>query len=277
MPLLIVVLARWSARIVAAGLLLTFVTVQAKPPASKSSGASSSAPTLRWKIVAEYPQDATGFTQGLLWHEGRLFVSDGQYGASQVAEKNLATGETLKATPLPANQFGEGLALLGDALWQLTWREGIAHRYDLTLKPTGALRYGGEGWGLASDGAALIVSNGSATLTWVDPAGPTVLRKLEVRDGAAPVARLNELEWVDGLIYANVWMSDRVARIDASTGRVTGWLDLSALKVKAGITPADEARGAVLNGIAWRADKKHLLVTGKYWPKLYEIKLLKTP
>lgn len=270
MPALICSLAHWSARIVAAGLLLTLANAQAKPPAS----ASSSAPTLRWKIVAEYPHDATGFTQGLLWHEGRLFVSDGQYGASQVAEKNLATGATIKATPLPANQFGEGLALLGKALWQLTWREGIAHRYDLSLKPTGALRYGGEGWGLASDGEALIVSNGSATLTWVDPDGPTVLRKLAVRDGDTPVPRLNELEWVTGAIYANVWMSDRIARIDATTGRVTGWLDLGALKQKAGITAADEARGAVLNGIAWRADKKHLLVTGKYWPKIYEIKLI---
>ena len=239
-----------------------------------ATAAHAEAPTLRWKIVAEYPHDASGFTQGLLWHEGRLFESDGQYGASQVAEKELKTGETLKATPLPANQFGEGLTLLGDSLWQLTWREGIAHRYDLTLKPLGSLRYGGEGWGLASDGKALIVSNGSATLTWVDPDGPTVLRKVEVRDGDTAVAKLNELEWVDGLIYANVWMSDRIARIDPLSGRVSGWLDLAPLKRKAGITPQREAEGAVLNGIAWRSDKKHLLVTGKYWPKIYELKLL---
>ncbi len=235
---------------------------------------AASAPTLRWKLVAEYPRDATGFTQGLLWHEGRLFESNGQYGASQVAEKSLRTGKTLQSRPLPASQFGEGLTLLGDSLWQLTWREGLMHRYNLDLKPTGTLRYGGEGWGLASDGTALVVSNGSATLTWVDPRGPTVLRTLGVHDGAVPVAHLNELEWIEGAIYANVWMSDRIARIDPATGHVTGWLDLTRLKQKAGIKASDEARGAVLNGIAWRADKKHLLVTGKWWPKIYEIKLL---
>lgn len=242
-----------------------------------ATAAHAGAPTLRWKIIAEYPHDASGFTQGLLWHEGRLFESDGQYGASQVAEKKLETGETIKATPLAATEFGEGLALHAGALWQLTWREGVLHRYDLALKRTGGLRYGGEGWGLTSDGSALIVSNGSPALTWVDPEGPRVLRTVTVKDGDAVVARLNELEWIEGAVYANVWMSDRIARIDPATGAITGWLDLAALKKKAGITAADEARGAVLNGVAWRADKKHLLVTGKYWPKLYEIKLLPAP
>ncbi|MES2883417.1 MAG: glutaminyl-peptide cyclotransferase [Pseudomonadota bacterium] len=239
-----------------------------------ATAAHAEAPTLRWKIVAEYPRDATGFTQGLLWHEGRLFESDGQYGASQVTEKKLKTGKTLKATPLAATEFGEGLALHAGALWQLTWREGVLYRYDLDLQRTGGLRYGGEGWGLASDGNALIVSNGSAVLTWVDPEGPSVLRRLEVKDGDTAIAKLNELEWVAGTLYANVWMTDRIARIDPDTGTVSGWLDLAALKKKAGITAADEARGAVLNGIAYRTDNKHLLVTGKYWPKIYEIKLL---
>lgn len=260
--MLIPSLARWSARIVAAGLLAAPLLLQA------------AAPTLRWTLVAEYPQDAQGFTQGLLWHAGRLFVSDGQYGHSQVAEKKLATGETLKATPLPPEHFGEGLALHAGSLWQLTWREGVLHQYDLSLKRIGELRYSGEGWGLTSDGRALIISNGSATLTWVDPAGPRVLRTVEVRDGETPVTRLNELEWVDGTIYANVWLGDRIARIDPATGTVTGWLDLAVLKEKAGITPTQRARGAVLNGIAWRSDKQRLLVTGKYWPKLFEIKLL---
>lgn len=218
-----------------------------------------------------------GFTQGLLWHEGRLFESDGQYGASKVAEKNLATGETLRATALAASEFGEGLALHAGALWQLTWREGVLHRYDLELKPSGGLRYGGEGWGLTSDGAALIISNGSPTLTWVDPVGPKVLRTVEVRDGDQPIAKLNELEWIGGSLYANVWMTDRIARIDPTSGRVTGWLDLSPLKLKAGISAQQEAAGAVLNGIAYRSDKQHLLITGKWWPKIYEIKLLPSP
>jgi len=228
---------------------------------------------LGWTLVAEYPHDASGFTQGLVWHEGRLFVSDGQYGASRVSEQVLSSGKLLKATPLPARHFGEGLALLGDSLWQLTWREGVLHRYDLALQPTGSLRYGGEGWGLTSDGSVLIVSNGSATLSWFDPLAPRVLRTVEVRDGETAITRLNELEWVDGVIYANVWMTDRIARIDPASGRVTGWLDLAALKKKAGITPADEARGAVLNGIAWRSDRQRLLVTGKYWPSIFELQL----
>ncbi|MES2682791.1 MAG: glutaminyl-peptide cyclotransferase [Pseudomonadota bacterium] len=260
MPALIASLARWTARIVAACLLAT--------------SAHAEAPTLRWKIVAEYPHDTSGFTQGLLWHEGRVFESDGQYGSSQVAEKKLKTGETLKATPLSPQEFGEGLALHEGALWQLTWREGVLHRYDLALKRTGGLRYGGEGWGITSDGTALIVSNGSPTLTWIDPKGPSVLRKISVQDGGTAIDRLNELEWINGAVFANVWMSDRIARIDPVSGAVTGWLDLAPLKRKAGITPQREAEGAVLNGIAWRADKKHLLVTGKYWPKLYELKLL---
>ncbi len=268
MPALITSLARWSARIVAAGLLCTFTNVHAKAP--------QGAPTLRWKIVAEYPHDASSFTQGLLWHEGRLFESDGQYGASQVAEKELATGKKLNATAIPANEFGEGLALHSGSLWQLTWREGVLHRYDLALNPTGGLRYGGEGWGLTSDGSALIVSNGSSTLIWVDPAGPSVLRKVEVLDGNTAITKLNELEWVDGVVYANVWMTDRIARIDPATGKVTGWLDMAELKKKAGITPEREAEGAVLNGIAYRADNQHLLITGKWWPKIYEIQLLPT-
>lgn len=262
MPALIASLACWTARIVAAGLLAASASVEA------------AAPTLRWKIVAEHPHDASSFTQGLLWHEGRVFESAGQYGASQVMETTLATGSTLRATPLPANQFGEGLALLGGALWQLTWREGVLHRYDLALKPTGSLRYGGEGWGLASDGSALIISNGTATLSWLDPTVPRLLRTVEVRDGDTPIHNLNELEWVNGQLYANVWMTERIARINPATGLVTGWLDLAPLKAKAGITPAGEAQGAVLNGIAWRSDKGHLLVTGKYWPKLFELQLI---
>jgi len=265
MPLLIATLSRWTARIVAVGCLLAAV------------GAQAQAPLLKWTLAAEYPRDASGFTQGLVWHEGRLFHSDGQYGASRVTEAALKTGKVLRSTPLPSHHFGEGLALHAGALWQLTWREGVLHRYDLSLQPTGTLRYGGEGWGLTSDGTGLIISNGSTALTWIDPLKPAVLRHVEVRDGKEPISRLNELEWVDGVIYANVWMTDRIARIDAQTGQVTGWLDLSTLKQKAGITPEQEAQGAVLNGIAWRADQQQLLVTGKYWPKIYALKLLAAP
>lgn len=254
------------ARIVALALLLAAGQTQA------------GAPTLAWKLVASHPHDATDFTQGLVWSEGRLFESAGQYGASRVTEKDLSSGKTLRSTALPDQEFGEGLALHQGLLWQLTWREGLAHVYDLALQPQKRIRYDGEGWGLASNGQQLVVSDGSAHLYFVD-AGADALslqpqRTIVVHDGARAIAMLNELEWVDGVIYANVWMSDRIARIDLVTGQVTGWIDLAVLKQKTGITPADEARGAVLNGVAWRSDKKHLLVTGKYWPKLFEIRLL---
>ncbi|TAM33992.1 MAG: glutaminyl-peptide cyclotransferase [Nevskiaceae bacterium] len=252
---------RLVARIVALGLLLAVGTAQA------------TAPTLRWRLVASHPHEASDFTQGLVWHQGRLFESAGQYGASRIAEKDLSSGKTLRSTSLPGNEFGEGLALLRGQLWQLTWREGVAHVYDLTLQPLQRLRYGGEGWGIASDGRQLVISDGSARLHFVDPEGFRLLRSIEVSDGGRPVTMLNELEWVEGAIYANVWMSDRVARIDPASGQVTGWLDLAPLKRAAGVTPEREAQGAVLNGLAWRADQRRLLVTGKWWPKLFELKL----
>lgn len=235
------------------------------------------APTLFWKLVASHPHEASDFTQGLVWADGRLFESDGQYGTSRVAEKVLATGKALNSKSLASSEFGEGLTLLKGQLWQLTWREGVAHVYDTALQPMKQLRYSGEGWGLTSDGRQLIVSDGSAQLYFIDPDSFQVTGSVSVHDGDSAVTRLNELEWVDGVVYANVWMTDRVARINPITGAVTGWLDFAALKSKAGITPAREAAGAVLNGLAWRADKKRLLVTGKWWPQLFEVQLLPAP
>lgn len=252
---------RIGARIVALALLLA------------STAAGAAAPTLHWKLVASHPHDAADFTQGLVWSEGRLFESAGQYGASRIAEKELKTGKTLRSTALPGNEFGEGLALLAGQLWQLTWQEGVAHVYDLALNPVRRFNYRGEGWGLASDGRQLIVSDGSQNLYFVDPQSFRPTRRIEVRDGDQPVTRLNELEWVEGAIYANVWLTDRVARIDPTSGAVTGWLDFSPLKRKAGISAEREADGAVLNGLAWRADQKRMLVTGKQWPKLFEVQL----
>ena len=240
------------------------------------AAAYAEAPTLPWRLVAAYPHQTRDFTQGLVWEDGRLFESAGQYGASRITEKDLATGHTLHETAVPPTEFGEGLALHDHQLWQLTWREGVAHIYGLDLQPQGSLRYRGEGWGLASNGSELIISDGTPNLYFVEPETLALHRKITVRDGDVPVARLNELEWVDGLIYANVWFSDKVACIDPATGSVTGWLDFSALKQTAGITPEQQAAGAVLNGLAWKADSRHLLVTGKRWPKLFEIDLSPT-
>lgn len=252
---------RIGARIVALVLLLA--------PALADAGA----PTLKWQLVASHPHDAADFTQGLVWSEGRLFESTGHYGASRIAEKELTTGRTLRGTPLPATQFGEGLALVKGQLWQLTWLEGLVHVYDLQLRPLKQFQYGGEGWGIASDGAQLVVSDGSDRLSFVDVERFQTRGSIRVRDGDEPVTQLNELEWVDGAIYANVWQTDRVARIDPRSGAVTGWLDFSVLKRKAGVSAQREREGAVLNGLAWRADRKRMLVTGKWWPKLFEVQL----
>ncbi len=238
------------------------------------SAARAKAPLLSWTLVAEYPHSAGDFTQGLVWHQGRLFESDGQYGASRVTEKVLSTGKVRRATAQSTSQFGEGLALLDGALWQLTWREGVINRYDLQLKPSGGFCIGAELWGAASDGKQLILSDGSSNLYWTQLAPFVVTRQVTVRDGDTPVERLNELEWVNGAVFANIWLTDRIARIDPVTGAVTGWLDLAALKQQAGISRQREAEGAVLNGIAYRPETGTLLITGKWWPKLFEIRLL---
>ncbi len=252
----------WIVGIVATGLALTL-------PAARAA-----APLLRWTLVAQYPHSTSDFTQGLVWQQGRLFESEGQYGASRISEKKLATGKVLRTTRQSPREFGEGLALLNGALWQLTWREGVINRYNLQLKPTGGFCIGAELWGAASDGKALILSDGSSNLYWAQPAPFAVTRQVTVRDGDTAIERLNELEWVDGAVFANIWLSDRIARIDPTTGAVTGWLDLSALKQQAGISRQREAEGAVLNGIAYRPETGTLLVTGKWWPKLFEIRLL---
>lgn len=235
--------------------------------------AHAEAPALPWKLRATHPHSASDFTQGLVWAEGRLFESTGQYGSSRLLEKELASGDTLEETRLAPSQFAEGLTVHAGQLWQLTWREGLAHVYDLALNPLRQIRYRGEGWGLTSNGEELIVSDGSPQLYFIDPASFAVRRSVVVRDGEQPVPQLNELEWVDGVIYANIWHSNRVARIDPATGTVTGWLDFAPL-VKAAGSPTGEA---VLNGLAWDAKRKRLLVTGKYWPKLFEVSLGSRP
>ena len=235
--------------------------------------AGAAAPLLKWQLVASHPHDAADFTQGLVWSEGRLFESTGHYGASRVAEKELTTGKTLRSRALAGREFGEGLTLARGQLWQLTWLEGVVYVYDLQLRPLKQFQYGGEGWGIASDGAQLVVSNGTDRLTFVDGERFRPLRSIRVRDGDTPVTQLNELEWVGGAIYANVWQTDRVARIDPRSGAVTGWLDFSALKHQAGVSAQRERDGAVLNGLAWRADRKRMLVTGKWWPRLFEVQL----
>lgn len=223
-----------------------------------------------YRIVQGYPHDATSFTQGLFWDEGHLYEATGQYGQSRVARLDLKTGRALIQTKLPSDQFGEGITRWGDQIVGVTWQNGVGHRWSIRdLKPLGTFKYDGEGWGVTMVGDSLVLSDGSSELKFFDPATMTEQKRVTVRFGGRPLAMLNELETIDGQVWANVWMTDLIVRIDPASGDIGSYIDLTGLRQDAGATGGD----SVLNGIAWDAKKKRLFVTGKYWPKLYEIAL----
>lgn len=223
-----------------------------------------------YRIVQSYPHDASSFTQGLFWDRGHLYEGTGQYGRSRVARIDLQTGRALAETALPADQFGEGITRWKDQVIGVTWQNGVGHRWRIKdLKPIGTFTYEGEGWGLTMVGDSLVLSDGTPTLRFFDPATMAERKRVTVSFGGRPLAMLNELETIDGQVWANVWMTNYIVRIDPDSGDIRSVVDLSGLKTDAGATGSD----SVLNGIAWEADKKRLFVTGKYWPKLYEISL----
>lgn len=247
---------------------------------TSSIAADASVPCERsWSLVATHPHDTTHFTQGLVWVDGRLFESVGQYGRSGVHEIDLATGQALRSHALPAEVFGEGLAHVRDRLIQLSWRERTAYLYDLSLRPQGTLRYEGEGWGLTTlqgaHGPELVLSDGTPWLRVLDAATLAERRRVMVKVGNEPVNRINELEQVRGEILANLWYSDEVAVIDPADGRLRGWFDFAPLRLQL-VWPAAAVaapREAVLNGLAWDERRERLLVTGKYWPQLFELQI----
>lgn len=218
--------------------------------------------------VDSFPHDPQAFTQGLVYRDGLLYESTGRYGASTLREVELATGRVLRSRALDGRVWGEGLTLMGDRLIQLTWRSGRGFVYDrATFELLEEFRYPTEGWGLTHDGSRLILSDGSATLYFLEPETFTEVARLTVMDGGTTVTRLNELEYVDGEIWANVWMSQRIARIDPASGRVTGWIDLSGiLPLGSCPSPMD-----VLNGIAYDPEEKRIFVTGKDWCRIFRI------
>jgi glutamine cyclotransferase len=237
---------------------------------SLSSCGKSPPAKLSYQVVSTRPHDPAAYTQGLQLEKGRLFESTGQYGESTLREIEPATGKILRKRPLAKNVFGEGLAHIHGELFVLTWKENTAYVFDPeTFKLLRSHTYPGEGWGLTHNGKDLIMSNGSSELKFINPKDFSTLKTLTVLDGNAPVKNLNELEWINGEIFANIYQSEKIARIAPDDGRVTGWLDLAGLRQQ--LTPPHRAE--VLNGIAFDPATGHLLVTGKYWPQMFEIKL----
>ncbi len=221
-------------------------------------------------IVNVWPHDVKAFTQGLIFHNNSLFESTGQYGDSSIRRVDLQTGRVLKKTDVPAQYFAEGITLLQGKVFQLTWTTRRGFIYDPnTFQKEGEFTYGGEGWGLTTDGESLIMSDGTNQIRFLSPSTYEIKRTVEVSDNDQPLRDLNELEYVKGEIFANVWHSDRIARINPQTGKVLGWIDLKGLLA----VTEHSSPEAVLNGIAYDEAGDRLFVTGKLWPKLFEIRL----
>jgi glutamine cyclotransferase len=224
-----------------------------------------------FRVVHTYPHDSHAFTQGLIYLDGHLYESTGLKGQSSLREVELETGRILKFAEVPDKYFAEGLTNWGGTLVQLTWQSQTGFVYDRTsFRELRTFSYPGEGWGLTEDGKDLILSDGTATLRFLDPATFREVRRVTVKSHGKPVEKLNELEYVHGEIYANIWYADRIARISPATGKVLGFIDLSGLAAESGRSGTD----AVLNGIAYDAAHDRLFVTGKLWPKLFEIKIV---
>jgi glutaminyl-peptide cyclotransferase len=222
---------------------------------------------LRVKVLSVRPHDPTSYTQGLVWDHGTLYESAGLYGRSSLRQVDPRTGKVLRRVDLGPAFFAEGLALAGNRLLQLTWKEGVAFQYDArTFERTGEFHYEGEGWGLCDDGRRLVMSDGSDHLGFRDRQTFALLGGVDVRRDGRPATELNELECVDGAIYANVWRTDEILRIDPASGRTTAVIDASGL-----LEPSEQAQADVLNGIAYDPEKKIFYITGKLWPKMFEV------
>jgi glutaminyl-peptide cyclotransferase len=255
------------------------------PNASKSNAAASRTPqtplpVYGYEIIKTYPHDGNAFTQGLFFHDGFLYESTGEKGESTVRKVELATGKVLQKWDLPPDEFGEGIALLGDKIYMVTWQDNVGRVFDLNdFKVLREFTYIGEGWGLTTDGTNLIMSQGTHVLKMLDPETLKQVKTVPVmREDGRPLMRLNELEFVKGEIWANIWHSEEpetlgkpnyIARIDPASGKLLGWINLD------GISPDDLRRDRenVLNGIAYDAAGDRIFITGKKWRNLYEIKL----
>jgi glutamine cyclotransferase len=250
-----------NAKWLVSALLLAVIAVA--PPV-----AAQTIPIEPAKVVATFPHDPRGFTEGLLYHAGYLYEATGEPGRSSIRKVDLATGRVLQKVDIPPPTFGEGIAVWKNQIVSLTWKQHLGWRWDLkTFRKLGAFHYPGEGWALTNDGTHLLMSDGTDQIRVLDPATMEEVRRITVTAGGKPLSMINELEWVDGEILANVWMTNVIARIDPATGHVLGWIDLSALTAEINPTNPDD----VPNGIAWDAKGHRLFVTGKDWPTMFEI------
>jgi len=238
---------------------------------SSNKSHATRASEFRFKIVRIFPHDPTAFTQGLAYRDGFLYEGTGLKGRSSLRKVRLETGETVQRVDLPPEFFGEGIALLKNEVIQLTWQSQIGFVYD--VKDFRLLRrfsYSGEGWGLTTNGHEIFVSDGTSAIRVLDAVTFAEKRRFTVYDGRAPIDQLNELEFVEGQIFANLWQTDRIARISPQSGQVVGWIDLKGL-----LSPIYRlGSDAVLNGTAYDSNRKRLFVTGKLWPSVFEIRLV---
>ena len=240
------------------------------PQGGEAQATSTVVRSLRVDVLREFPHDTTAYTQGLLWWGGELYESTGQYASSTLRRVSVQTGEVEQRIDIPPSYFGEGLARVGGRLIMLTWKAERAFVYDLdTFDRIGGFRYRGEGWGLCHDGARLVMSDGSDILTFRDRESFEATGSVRVTLRGQPQRQLNELECVDGAVYANVWEDDYIVRVDPASGRVTHQIDA------AGLLTRNEARGVdVLNGIAYSPESDTFYITGKWWPKMFEVRFV---
>jgi glutamine cyclotransferase len=257
--------------IVRAGLMVLAACLLVERAATQAPGRRL--PVYGYTVVRSYPHDRTAFTQGLQFVDGVFYEGTGLNGRSSIRKVDVVTGAVLQKRDLPSQYFGEGIAVVKSELYQLTWQSGIAFAYDLkSFNPTRTFRYRGEGWGLTANADTLFMSDGTEFLRLLNPATFAERRRVRVLALGLPLKNLNELEFVKGEVLANVWMTDQVARIDPAAGRVTGYIDFTGL-----LPPAQREQDAVLNGIAYDAAGDRLFVTGKLWPRVFEVRVSASP
>lgn len=251
--------------------IVVLAAVSAVPGQSSSPESRKHPQEYTFEVVAQYPHDPTAFTQGFTFYGGSFYEGTGRQGQSSLRRVEPKTGRILRKVALSPEFFGEGIAIVGNEVIQLTWLSHTGFVYDLKdFRELRTFKYPGEGWGLTTDGRDLFMSDGSAEIRVLDGSTFSEKRRIKVRDQGKPIDQLNEVEFVEGEIFANVWHSDRIARISPRTGEVLGWIDLTGL-----LGPFYQRQAeAVLNGIAYDRETKRLFVTGKLWPKIFEIRVV---